>query len=746
MIGRQISHFQVTAKLGEGGMGTVYKAVDLDLDRPVVLKFLLPNLSSDENAKQRFVQEARAASALDHPNVCTIYEIGEVDGGQVFISMAFYEGDTLLQKILEGPLPVDEALDLSAQVARGLAKAHGREIVHRDIKPANVIVTTDGIAKILDFGLAKLSRSPDLTAPGSVVGTLAYMAPEPLMGMPTDHRVDIWSLAAVLYEMVTGRPPFQEEYPQALVYSITNENPPPVSDFVKGVPAAVEALIAKGLEKDAADRYADVGEFLSAIEACRGGRSDPPAPGDLEKADVDRTVVYEPEAPVASPPAAPAAASPSSPPVSTPDPGTETQPEAGERRPEMAYVLFLDLVGYSRMTLDDQASLVKRLTSVVEDTAWYRQAKKSDELIVLPSGDGMALVFLGSMRAPVECAVEIWRALTSRPDIKLRMGAHYGPVLVIEDISKRRNAAGGGINMAQRVMDKGDEGHILVSGAVADVLRQLGDWKDALEDLGIQEVKHGEKLHLFNLCRPGDFGNPERPSKVGPAPVAGKGGSKKLWIAAAAAVVLITVLAAGGLRCEIWSGAPGCAVSLASEPLALTYWMTVQRNRDGERLDPIRVPGEMIFEAGDLLALYLSNDEAGHLYIVNEGPTPSGGLPQYVSLFPTSTMNQGRALLAAGGEVRIPQRGAFILDAEQGTEKLWVVWSREPVAQLEAIGLDDEANLGEVRDGETRRELAAYFGAWDPEQVSRRRLEDAKQTVLESAGEVLVHLIRLEHL
>ena len=121
MIGRQISHFQVTEKLGEGGMGTVYKAVDLDLDRPVVLKFLLPNLSTDENAKQRFVQEARAASALDHPNVCTIYEIGEVDGGQVFISMAFYEGETLLQKILEGPLPVDEALDLTAQVARGLA-------------------------------------------------------------------------------------------------------------------------------------------------------------------------------------------------------------------------------------------------------------------------------------------------------------------------------------------------------------------------------------------------------------------------------------------------------------------------------------------------------------------------------------------------------------------------------------------------------------------------------------------------
>ena len=272
MIGRQISHFQVTEKLGEGGMGTVYKAVDLDLDRPVVLKFLLPNLSTDENAKQRFVQEARAASskrraasALDHPNVCTIYEIGEVDGGQVFISMAFYEGETLLQKIFQGPLPVDEALDLTAQVARGLAKAHGREIVHRDIKPANVIVTTDGIAKILDFGLAKLSRSPDLTAPGSVVGTLAYMAPEPLMGQPTDHRVDIWSLTAVLYEMIASRPPFQEEYPQALVYSITNEKQPPISDFVEGVPVSVEALIVKGLEKDVSNRYADVGEFLTRI-------------------------------------------------------------------------------------------------------------------------------------------------------------------------------------------------------------------------------------------------------------------------------------------------------------------------------------------------------------------------------------------------------------------------------------------------------------------------------------------------
>ncbi len=685
--------------------------------------------------------------ALDHPNVCTIYEIGEVDGGQVFISMAFYEGETLLQKIFEGPLPVDKALELTAQVARGLAKAHGREIVHRDIKPANVIVTTDGIAKILDFGLAKLSRSPDLTAPGSVVGTLAYMAPEPLMGQPTDHRVDIWSLTAVLFEMITGRPPFKEEYPQALVYSITNEKQPPLSNFVEGVPASVEALVAKGLEKEASNRFATIDEFLSGVETCRSNPEAPlavaPEPTEPESVDVAKTVVYQPDASSAAPPpAAPTSAAPAAP---APDPAHETPLETGEKRPEMACVLFLDLVGYSQMTLDDQARLVKRLTAVVEETEWYRQAKKSDELIVLPSGDGMALVFLGSMRAPVECAVEIWRALTSSPDIRLRMGAHYGPVVVIEDISKGRNAAGGGINMAQRVMDKGDEGHILVSGAVADVLRQLGDWKDALEDLGIQEVKHGEKLHLFNLHRSGEFGNPERPSKVGPTPTEEKGGSKKLWIATAA-VVLITALAGGGFRCELWSGAPGCAVAPAAEPLNLTYWMTVQRTREGERLDPIRVPGEMIFEAGDLLALYLSNAEAGHLYIVNEGPTPSGGLPQYVSLFPSSTMNQGRALLEAGGEVRIPQRGSFILDAEQGTEKLWVVWAREPVARLEAIGLDDEANLGEVRDVETRRELAAYFGNWDPEQVTQQRLEDAKQTVLESASEVLIHLIRLEHL
>ena len=481
------------------------------------------------------------------------------------------------------------------------------------------------------------------------------------------------------------------------------------------------------------------------IEACHKDPSGPPvaapAPIEPESAEVAKTEVYQPDSPgaVSAAPAASAAAAPAG------YRGDEPPPEAEERRPEMAYVLFLDLVGYSQMTLDDQARLVKSLTAVVEETEWYRQAKKSDELIVLPSGDGMALVFLGSMRAPVECAVEIWRALTSRPDIKLRMGAHYGPVVVIEDISKRRNAAGGGINMAQRVMDKGDEGHILVSGAVADVLRQLGDWKDALEDLGIQEVKHGEKLHLFNLHRPGEFGNPERPSKVASPPEEKKAGSKKLWVGAAA-VALIAALAASGLRCEIWPGGPGCAVTPAAEPLELTYWMTVERTRDGERLDRIRVPGEMIFEAGDLLALFLSNAEAGYLYIINEGPTPTGGLPQYVSLFPTTTMNQGRALLEAGGQVRIPQRGAFILDAEQGTEKLWVVWSRETVAQLEAIGLDNEANLGEVRDIEKRRDLAEYFGGWNPEQVQQQRLEDAKQTVLESAGEVLIHLIRLEHL
>ena len=208
MIGKTISHYKILEKLGEGGMGVVYKAQDTKLDRFVALKFLPQNLNQAEEEKQRFIHEAKAASALDHHNICNIHEIDESEDGQLFISMAFYEGETIREKIERGPLKLDEAIELAIQIAEGLDIAHGKEIVHRDLKPANVMLTEAGVVKILDFGLAKLRGQTKLTKEGTTLGTAAYMSPEQARGEVVDQRTDIFSLGVLIYEMVTGQQPF----------------------------------------------------------------------------------------------------------------------------------------------------------------------------------------------------------------------------------------------------------------------------------------------------------------------------------------------------------------------------------------------------------------------------------------------------------------------------------------------------------------------------------------------------------
>ena len=269
MIGKTISHYKILEKLGEGGMGVVYKAEDAKLKRTVALKFLPPEFSRDANAKERFIHEAQAASALEHTNICNIHEIDETPEGQLFIVMACYEGESLREKIECGPLKVEAVLNIAIQVARGLAKAHEQGIVHRDIKPANVYVTTDGVAKILDFGLAKLGDRSKLTKEGTTVGTVAYMSPEQARGEAVDHRTDIWALGVVLYEMVTGRLPFRGEYEQAVLYSIMNEIPEPLTGLRTGVPMELERMTNKALAKNPDERYQHVDEMLTDLKNLR---------------------------------------------------------------------------------------------------------------------------------------------------------------------------------------------------------------------------------------------------------------------------------------------------------------------------------------------------------------------------------------------------------------------------------------------------------------------------------------------
>ncbi len=264
MIGKTISHYRITEKLGEGGMGVVYKAEDTKLERTVALKFLSPHILGDQHDRARFVHEAKAAAALNHPNVCTIHEIDEADD-QVFIAMEFVDGENLRTRLRVGPLEVNDALDIAAQIAEGLSAAHRKGIVHRDIKPANVVVTPDNLVKIMDFGLARRSGGAQLTRAGTTMGTVAYMSPEQARGHAVDHHTDLWSLGVVLYEMVAGRRPFRGDHDQAVIYSILNDEPEPASTVQPGVPAALDAAIRTLLSKNTASRYQSAAEAAADL-------------------------------------------------------------------------------------------------------------------------------------------------------------------------------------------------------------------------------------------------------------------------------------------------------------------------------------------------------------------------------------------------------------------------------------------------------------------------------------------------
>ncbi|MFH1313715.1 MAG: protein kinase [Candidatus Eisenbacteria bacterium] len=258
--------YRIIGDLGRGGMGVIYKAEDIKLKRPVVLKLLPPELTRDTEARQRFMQEARAASALDHANICTIYEIDETEDGQMYIAMAYYPGKTLKEKIEHGRLKVKETVEIAIQIAGGLARAHEAGIVHRDIKPANIIVTDRGEVKILDFGLAKLAGQQDLTQVGIAMGTVIYMSPEQARGEETDGRTDIWALGVVLYEVLSGRQPFRGDRDQAVVYSILNEDPERLSSIRPDVPATLERIVHKAMTKPMAGRYPGAENLLSDLK------------------------------------------------------------------------------------------------------------------------------------------------------------------------------------------------------------------------------------------------------------------------------------------------------------------------------------------------------------------------------------------------------------------------------------------------------------------------------------------------
>lgn len=276
---KTISHYRILSRIGAGGMGEVYLAEDTKLDRKVAIKLLPPESVADEQAKKRLVREAKAAAKLDHPNICSIHEVGESEG-RGFIVMQYVEGETLAFRIQRKPLELRESLDIAVQLADALAEAHSRGIIHRDIKPQNVMLTPRGQVKVLDFGLARVVRERSLiesssetesllTTPGVVMGTVPYMSPEQIRCEELDARSDLFSFGAVLYEMITGHQPFAAESAAMTISAIVTRDPAPVARFSREVPSELERIVSKALRKDREQRYQTARDLLIDLESLR---------------------------------------------------------------------------------------------------------------------------------------------------------------------------------------------------------------------------------------------------------------------------------------------------------------------------------------------------------------------------------------------------------------------------------------------------------------------------------------------
>ncbi len=520
--GTNFGRYEVRSQLGAGGMGEVYLAHDTQLDRSVALKLLPANVTEDEDRLRRFQQEARATSALNHPNILTIFEIGQ-SGGTHFIATEFIDGETLRSKLMRGRMKLDEILDVSIQVASALGAAHEAGIVHRDVKPENIMIRRDGYVKVLDFGLAKLTEqraasSPGAlalaeTGPGIVIGTVTYMSPEQARGLRVDERTDIFSFGVVLYEMLAGRAPFGGPTPSDVIVAILDREPQPLNLALTNVSPEMQRVVSKSLAKEREARYQTFQELLADLRGLRRRL-------EFESANLNVT--------------APREAQPSGEAMTTAraDAQTVMMRAAGRETddtragaetlmldsnqpstPEIAHVLFMDLVGFSKQSINQQFTLQRKLNEIVSQTDEFRRAQANGQMICKSTGDGMALVFFVDPEAPVRCALQISRALLSNRDVQLRMGIHSGPVLRTVDANRQRDVAGSGINLAQRVMDCGDAGHILLSKAMADVLSEIGDRSERVEYVGQAKVKHGVEVQLYNLYTD-ELGNPIPPSVI----------------------------------------------------------------------------------------------------------------------------------------------------------------------------------------------------------------------------------------
>jgi serine/threonine protein kinase len=648
--------YEIERPLGRGGMSAVFLAKDRQLlSKRVVVKVLLDDMSDDPWVRQKFLQEMEALARIDHPGVVGVLDTGQTPEGKQFLVMQYVEGQTLRGAIPQGGMPLDKAADLVRQIAQALGAAHDAGVWHRDLKPENIMLQRSGgadYAKLIDFGIAGIQNSQFTGEKTKVAGSLSYMAPEQFAGNPCAAS-DIYALGVVAYEVLTGNPPFGSSSMTHLVAEdltvvLPRNSRPEITE-------AAERAVLKALSFRPESRQASVREFGEQLYAALSGITEP-----------TRRTFEEPTR-------------------RTLDEPTRRTVEPEEGALQMAHVLFMDLVSYSALPMDRQKQYLADLQAIVRSAPRFRAGEKAGELISLPTGDGMALVFFGDPVSPVQCALEVSAGLKEKQHLELRMGVHTGPVYRVADVNANANVSGGGINLAQRIMDCGDAGHILVSKAVADVLLQLSDWSPCLCDLGEHTVKHGVKVHVFNLAT-ADAGNAARPSKFVPvtSPV------KKSKTGLAAALVGLVLL--GG------AAAAWFATRQKPRPLELSYQTMGDSNQIWFNVAP---------------------SEPGFLYALNYGKEEDGKWSYRL----ISPMNGGSASRPGGQAVRIPEKGWFAPNTADSKEYPYLVWSRAPIPELEQLKSLRQIQGMAVVEGSRVAEVEAF--------LTRRRV--ANETALVQA-------------
>jgi serine/threonine protein kinase len=717
LIGLLLDHrYLIKRKLGHGGFGVVYLAFDEKMmSRPVVVKALLETKINHEWSVRKFKQEMEALARIDHPSIVGIFDSGQLADGKPYIVMQFVDGVSLRSLITPEGMPFWRAGNIIRQIGKALGAAHERGILHRDLKPENIMVQTleDGEeqVKVIDFGVAKVKNSmvSASTAGDQTVGTAAYMSPEQLSAGTVSPASDVYCFAVIAYEILTGRRPNNPDSAFQLLELQRSGVRIKPRDLRPNLSDAAESMILKALSFDPKDRYERARDFGDALS------------GVLLDDDEETKVATLPR---------------------------ETNEPGEALSLETAHVLFMDIIGYSKLLLDQQTDRLRKLQEIVLATEECKRVRNDKDLIRLPSGDGLALVFFGDPEAPVRCAREISRALRSQSDIGLRMGVHNGLVYRLADINTNMNVAGGGIHVAQRVMDCGESGHIMLSKPVADDLGQLARWSDYLHDLGDTEIKHGQRIHVFNLYGD-DFGNPATPARFQAASPGLISRSKLMQAAVALAVLGLVV---GG----IWYAAR-TRTTIVSQPTkpetiaavgpeqSLTYWLTVQKMLNNKPLGaPIESAGDISFGNGWKFRFNLRPAQPGALYLMNVGPAKNGG-EEYNILFPLPQDTRLDPKLIANQ----PMQSEWYRFVEQtGVEKIWIIWAAQPIPELDTIFRDAARNKndpGVIAGPEQIAQMQAYLKKYDPAHLEITPDKAKKLTSVKGRGDVLVSLVELSH-